>query len=222
MAERKEITVRATRREGRGKNDAGRLRREGLVPLTIYGGEGEAVAAAAPLAELAAILRSETGPNTIFTLDVEGVGASEVLFHDRQIDPIRGRLMHADLRRLVAGQKIEITVPLHLTGEPEGVREGGGVLEQIARELEIRVSPRDIPDAINVDVTNLGVHDVLHVSDIPVDERIEILNPPDTVVATVGVVREEEVAPAPAPEGEAAEPEVIGKGKKEEEGGAES
>src|SRR5918912_3581665 len=219
MAERKEITVRAVRRAGRGKNDAGRLRRQGLVPLTIYGGEGEVVAAAAPLAELAAILRSDTGANTIFTLDVEGVGASEVLFHDRQIDPVRGRLMHADLRRLVAGQKIEITVPLHLTGEPAGVREEGGVLAQVTRELEIRVSPRDIPDAINVDVSHLGVHDVLHVSDIPADERIEILTEPETVLATVGVVREEEVAPAPAPEGEAAEPEVIGKGKKEEEGG---
>ena len=222
MAERKEITVRATRREGRGKNDAGRLRRQGLVPLTIYGGAGEPVAAAASLAELAAILRSDTGHNTIFTLDVEGVGASEVLFHDRQIDPIRGRLVHADLRRLVAGQKIEITVPLHLVGEPEGVREGGGVLEQVVRTLDIRVSPRDIPDAIDVDVTNLGVHDVLHVSDIPATEGIEILSAPETVVATVGVVREEEVAPAPAPaEGEAAEPEVIGKGKKEDEGGAE-
>jgi large subunit ribosomal protein L25 len=219
MAERKEITVRAIRREGRGKNDAGRVRRAGLVPLTIYGGEGEAVAAAAPLAELAAILRSDTGHNTIFTLDVEGVGASEVLFHDRQIDPIRGRLMHADLRRLIAGQKIEITVPLHLTGEPEGVLEGGGVLEQIARDLQIRVSPRDIPDAINVDVSHLGVHDVLHVSDIPLDENIEILNAPDTVLATVGIVREEEVAPAPVVEGEVpAEPEVIGKGKKEDEG----
>ncbi len=218
MAERQEIRIRAVKREGRGKNDAGRLRRAGLVPLTIYGGEGGSVSAAAPLAELAAILRTETGANTIFTLDVEGVGASEVLFHDRQLDPVRGRLVHADLRRLVAGQKIEITVPLHLTGEPAGVREAGGVLEQVVRELEIRVSPRDIPDAINVNVSHLGVHDVLHVSDVPLDEHIEILDAPDTVLATVGIVREEEVAPAPA-EGTPAEPEVIGKGKKEDEGG---
>jgi large subunit ribosomal protein L25 len=218
MAERKEITVRAVRREGRGKNDAGRLRREGLVPLTIYGGEGGAVAAAAPLAELAAILRSEQGANTIFTLDVEGVGASEVLFHDRQIDPVRGRLVHADLRRLVKGQKLEITVPIHLMGEPIGVTDGGGVLEQVIRELDIRVSPRDIPEhGVELDVTHLGVHDVLHVSDIPANEAIEILTAPDQVIATVAFVREEELAPAPV-EGETAEPEVIGKGKKDEEG----
>lgn len=216
MAERKEITVRARRREGRGKNDAGRLRREGLVPLTIYGGEGGSVAAAAPLAELAAILRTETGHNTLFTIDVEGVGPSEVIFHDRQLDPMRGRLVHADLRRLVSGQKIEVTVPLHLTGEPVGVREGGGVLEQLLREIEIRCSPRDIPDAIDVDVTNLGVHDVLHVSDIPISEGIEVITAADTVVSTVGLIKEEEVAPAPVVE-EAVEPEVIGKGKKEDE-----
>ena len=221
MAEQKEITVRATKRDGRGKNDARRARREGMVPVAVYGGEGESVAALAPLRELAAILRSESGRNTIFTIDIEGVGASEVMFHDRQIDPVRGRLMHADLTRLVKGQKIEVTVPLHLVGEPFGVREHQGVLEQIIREIEIRCEPREIPDAIDVDVSNLDVHDVLHISDIPVDERIEILDSPQTVIATVGIVKEE-VAPAPEVTEEApAEPELIGKGKKEEEETAE-
>ena len=106
MAERQEITIRGEQRTGRGKNDARRLRARGYVPLTIYGGGGESVSAAAPLRELAAILRSDTGHNTIFTLDVEGVGATEVMFLDRQIDTVRGRLVHADLRRLVRGQKI--------------------------------------------------------------------------------------------------------------------
>jgi large subunit ribosomal protein L25 len=221
MAEQKDITIRATTREGRGKNDARRARVAGMVPVTVYGGEGGTVAALAPLRELAAILRSESGRNTIFTLDIEGVGASEVMFHERQVDPVRGRLIHADFTRLVKGQKIEVTVPLHLTGEPVGVREEQGVLEQIIRELEIRCEPREIPDAINVDVSNLGVHDVLHISDIQVDERIEILNPPDTVICTVGIVKEEPVA-APVVDAEAlAEPEVIGKGKKEDEEGAE-
>lgn len=218
MAEHEEITIKAQVRDGRGKNDARRTRRAGLVPITIYGGGAETVAAAAPLSALAAVLRSEAGRNTIFTLDVEGVGPSEVMFHDRQIDPVRGRLVHADFQRLVKGQKIEVTVPLHLVGEPVGVREEEGVLEQIMRELEIRCEPREIPDAIDVDVSNLGVHDVLHVSDIPVGENIEILNEPDAVVATVGIVREEPVAAPVVEEEGAAEPEVIAKGKKEEEG----
>ncbi|HEX7999301.1 MAG TPA: 50S ribosomal protein L25 [Pyrinomonadaceae bacterium] len=216
MAEREEIIVRAQQRDGRGKNDTRRARANGLVPLTIYGGEGETVSAVAPLRELAAILRSGAGHNAIFTLDIEGVGASEVMFHDRQIDPVRGRLVHADLKRLVRGQKIEVTVPLHLIGEPIGVREEQGVLEQIVREIDIRCQPRNIPDAIDVDVSNLGVHDVLHVSDIPADENIEILTDAEIVIATVGVVREEPVE-APAVEEEPAEPEVIGKGKKEDE-----
>ena len=217
MAEREEITVRATKRDGRGKNDARRARREGFVPVTVYGGEGEPVAAVAPLRDLAAILRSDTAYNTIFTIDIEGVGASEVMFHDRQIDPVRGRLVHADLKRLVKGQKIEVTVPVHLIGEPVGVREEQGVLEQILRDIEVRCDPRNIPEAINLDVSNLGVHDMLHISDIPVDPNVEILEAPETVIATVGIVREEPVE-APAAEEVPAEPEVIGKGKKEEEG----
>ncbi|HBB88807.1 MAG TPA: 50S ribosomal protein L25 [Blastocatellia bacterium] len=221
MAEQKDITVRAKTREGRGKNDARRARVAGMVPVTVYGGEGGTVAALAPLRDLAAILRSESGRNTIFTLDIEGVGSSEVMFHERQVDPIRGRLIHADFTRLVKGQKIEVTVPLHLTGEPVGVREEQGVLEQIIRELEIRCEPREIPDVINVDVSNLGVHDVLHISDIQIAEGIEILTPAETVIATVGVVKEEPVA-APVVEAEGpAEPEVIGKGKKEDEAGGE-
>jgi large subunit ribosomal protein L25 len=217
MAEKKEFRVQAKQREGRGKNDARRARREGMIPITVYGGGGETLAAVAPLSDLAAILRSESGRNTIFTVEVEGVGASEVMFHERQIDPIRGRLIHADLTRLVKGQKIEVTVPLHLEGEPLGVKERQGVLEQIFREIEIRCEPRSIPDVINVDVSHLDVHDVLRVSDLSVGEGIEILEDADTVIATVSIVKEE-VAPAPAIEGEEpAEPEVIGKGKKEEE-----
>ena len=221
MAEKKDYKVQAKVREGRGKNDARRARRDGMVPITVYGGGAETVAAVAPLRDLAAILRSEAGRNTIFTIDVEGVGESEVMFHDRQIDPVKGRLIHADLTRLVKGQKIEVTVPLHLTGEPIGVKEKQGVLEQIIREIQIRCEPREIPDALDVDVSNLDVHDVLHVSDIPVGEAIEILTDPEQVIATVGIVKEEVETPAVAEGEEPAEPEVIGKGKKEEEGEAE-
>src|SRR5690242_16048243 len=197
MAEKKEYKVQAQLRSGRGKNDARRARRDGMVPITVYGGGAETVAAVAPLRDLAAILRSESGRNTIFTIEVDGLGSSEVMFHDRQIDPIKGRLMHADLTRLVKGQKIEVTVPLHLTGEPVGVKEKQGVLEQIVREIEIKCDPRDIPDAFEVDVSNLDVHDMLHVSDIPVAQGIEILTDAEQVIATVGIVKEEVVAPTP-------------------------
>jgi large subunit ribosomal protein L25 len=218
MAEKKEYKVQARLRSGRGKNDARRARRDGMVPITVYGGGAETVAAVAPLRELAAILRSESGRNTIFTIEVDGGGSSEVMFHDRQIDPIKGRLIHADLTRLVKGQKIEVTVPLHLTGEPYGVKEKQGVLEQIVREIDIKCEPRDIPDALEVDVSHLDVHDVLHASDIPVADGIEILTEADLVIATVGIVKEEVAAPVPSEGEEPAEPEVIGKGKKEEEG----
>ena len=218
MAEKKDYKVQAKVRDGRGKNDARRARRDGMVPITVYGGGAETLAAVAPARDLAAILRTEAGRNTIFTIDVEGVGTSEVMFHDRQIDPVKGRLIHADLTRLVKGQKIEVTVPLHLVGEPFGVKEKQGVLEQIIREIEIRCEPRQIPDSLDVDVSNLDVHDLLHVSDITVGEGVEILTDGEQVIATVGIVKEE-VAPAVPAEGEEpAEPEVIGKGKKEEEG----
>ncbi len=218
MAEKKEFRVQAKQREGRGKNDARRARREGMVPITIYGGGAETVAAVAPLRDLAAILRTEAGRNTIFTVEVDGVGATEVMFHDRQIDPVKGRLIHADLTRLVKGQKIEVTVPLHLVGEPVGVKEKQGVLEQIIREIEIRCEPREIPDALDVDVSHLNVHDTLHVSDIKVSEGVEILTDAEQVIATVGIVKEEVEAPVLGEGEEPAEPEVIGKGKKDEEG----
>jgi large subunit ribosomal protein L25 len=216
MAERQEITVRAELRAGRGKNDARRLRARGMVPLTIYGGEGEPIAAAAPLAELAAILRSGAGHNAIFTLDVDGVGPNEVMFLDRQIDPVKTRLVHADLRRLVRGQEIEVSVRLELEGEPAGAEDGGGILEQLLREVEIRCRPGIIPDYITVDVSHLGAHDVLHVSDVKVDEGITILTDPETAVATVSTVREEPVEESASAD-EVSEPEVIGKGKKEDE-----
>jgi large subunit ribosomal protein L25 len=222
MAEKKEFKIQAKQREGRGKNDARRARRDGMVPITVYGGGAETVAAVAPARDLAAILRSEAGRNTIFTIEVDGLGETEVMFHDRQIDPVKGRLIHADLTRLVKGQKIEVTVPLHLVGEPVGVKEKQGVLEQVIREIEIRCQPRDIPDSIDIDVSNLDVHDTLHVSDIKVAEGVEILNDAEQVIATVGIVKEE-AAPAPAAEGEEpAEPELIGKGKKDEEGAGEA
>ena len=112
MAEK--FVVKAEIREGRGSNDARRLRRSGKVPVTVYGGGGDSLAVTAEIGDLAAIIRSETGANTLFTLDIEGVEEARVIFQERQIDPVRGRLIHADLRRLAKGEKIEVTVPVVL------------------------------------------------------------------------------------------------------------
>lgn len=201
------VVVKAEKREARGKNDAGRLRRDGKVPVVVYGGGGESVAAVAELKDLAAILRSEAGANTVFTLDMAGEGANDVIFHDRQIDPIKGRLMHADLRRLAKGEKIEITVPIHLVGEPEEIGEGG-VLTQQMREIKVMCTPSKIPEAIEIDVSELKMGESIHVSDIKVEEGVEVHEMPETVIASVTFVKEPELEPTP--EEDVTEPELVG------------
>lgn len=204
------ITIKAEKREGRGKNDTRRLRVAGKVPLTIYGGGEEAIAAAANLSDLAAILRTESGPNTLFTLDVEGVGASDVIFQDRQIHALKGRLTHADLRRFSKGEKIEVTVPIHLLGEPIGTKEEDGVLEQQLREIKILCEPSQIPESIEYDVSELKLGDSIHVSDLKFSKELEVHEAPETMVAHVALVKEPELEA----DTEAVEPEVVG-----EEGG---
>lgn len=200
------VTVKAEVRQGRGKNDTGRLRREGKVPMVIYGGGVEAVAVAANLSDIAAILRSESGHNTVFSLDLDGVGATDVIFQDRQIDPLKGRLVHADLRRLVKGEKIEMNVPVHIVGEAEGVRSEGGVLNVMLHEIKVLCEPANTPDNIEIDVTNLKVGESIHISEVEFPGNVEVHEAPDTVIATVTVVRDEELEPQT---GSAGEPEVV-------------
>lgn len=209
------LTVKAEKREQSGKGFARRLRAAGKVPVNIYGGGGESVSAAVELKELAAILRSDSGHNTVFSLDVAGVGASDVIFHDRQIDPLKGRLMHADLRRLAKGEKIEVTVPLHLIGEPLGVKQDGGVLEQQIREIKIICEPANIPEFLEVNVEHLQLNESVHVSDIKIGAGLEVHEEPETVVASVVFIKEEVEEPQITEVAE--EPEVIGKGKKDDE-----
>lgn len=211
------VTVKAEKREARGKNDARRLRQAGKVPVSIYGGGGETVAAIVELKDLAAILRSDTGHNTIFSLDMAGEGAGDVIFHDRQIHPLKGRLMHADLRRLAKGEKIEVTVPIHIVGEAAGMTEDGAVLNQNLREIKVLCEPKNIPEFIEADVTNLAVGDSVHISDLKFGEGVEVHELPETVVASVVVVREEELEPQTA---DAGEPEIVG--KDEDAGSSES
>jgi len=212
MAEK--VVVKAEKREGRGKNDARRLRSEGKLPISVYGGGGETVAAVVELKDLAAILRSDTGQNTIFSLDMTGESTGDVIFHDRQIDALKGRLVHADLRRLAKGEKIEVTVPIHLVGEAVGLKEEGAVLNQQMREIKVLCEPSKIPEFLEIDVANLEVNESVHVSDLQVAKDVELHELPETVVASIVVVKEEELEPqleTPA------EPEIVGKDEKDPE-----
>lgn len=217
MAEK--FVVKAEIREGRGTNFARRLRREGRIPASVYGGDGGTLSITADLKELAAILRSDTGANTLFTLDIEGVGESRVIFHERQIDPVHGRLLHADLRRLAKGEKIELTIPVHLIGTPMGVREEGGVLDQILREIKVSCTPSNIPESIDVNVEHLDVGESISIADITVGGDVEILESPESVIAAVAFVKELDLEPTA--EEELEEPELIGEEGEEGEGSGE-
>ena len=205
MAEK--IVVKAEKRETGGKNVNRRLRAEGKVPVVVYGGGTESLAAVAELKDLAAILRTDTGVNTVFSLDIPGEGVNDVIFQDRQIDAIRGRLIHADLRRFARGEKIEMTVPIHLIGEPEALKEEGAVLTQALREIKVLCEPANTPESIDLDVSGLTSEHALHVSDLRVGEGIEMHEAPETVVASIVIVKEVELEPQVE---EGAEPEVVG------------
>jgi len=213
MAEK--VVVKAEKREGRGKNDTRRLRTSGKIPVSVYGGGEEAVAVVAELKDLAAILRTDTGVNTVFSLDIAGVGAHDVIFQDRQIDAVKGRLLHADLRRLTKGEKLELTVPVQLVGEAPGLQEDGAVLNQPLHEIKILVDPANVPDSIEVDVSGLNVGESVQVADIKFARGIEVHELPETVLASIVIVKEEELEPQTAEEGE---PEIVGEETETAEG----
>ena len=212
MAEK--IIVKAEKREGRGKNDSRRLRVEGKIPVVVYGGGEESMAAVVALKDLAAILRTDSGINSVFTFDIAGVGATDVIFQDRQIHALNGRLKHADLRRFAKGEKIEMTVPIHLIGEAIGMQEEGAVINQPIHELKVLCEPSKTPDFIEADVTNLNVGDSLHISDLKFGEGIEVHELPETVVVSVSIMKEEELEPQTESAGE---PEVTGEKTSEDE-----
>ena len=220
----KDITIDATAREGIGKGFARRLRTQGMIPVAVYGGEGtEAVAAAVSAKQIANILRSDTGHNTIFKLALPGVDGepATVIIKDWQVDPVRGRLLHADLLRLSMTEVTRVNVAVETVGEPAGVKLEGGILDLTMRDVEVECLPGDIPENLKVDVSNLHIGDHVTVADLIYDrEKIKVIADENQIVAGVLAPRmAEEVAPAVIPEGEAsgAEPEVIKKGKTDEE-----
>jgi large subunit ribosomal protein L25 len=170
------------------------------------------------------IVHSASGYNTIFNLDIEGVENTPVMVVDQQVDPVKGTLLHADLKRIDLTKRIRVSIPVHTAGEPAGVKVQGGLLEVITRAVEIECLPDEIPESFVVDVTELLMGQSKRFSDLPMSGSMKLLGSPETVIAHIVAMRAEEVKPAAeaAPTAEAAatpatsEPEVIKKGKKEE------
>jgi large subunit ribosomal protein L25 len=215
-----DIIVQGAPRTLRGKNEARRLRVTGNVPATLYGGKGEALALAVNTKQVTAILRSETGHNTLF--QVEFAGKQEpAIVKDWQVDPVSGRLLHVDLLRVAMDVRMRVKVPVHTFGDPTGVKVQGGVFEVVTREVEVECLPADIPTEFKVDVSGLALNQSLRASELPIDKtKIKLITDANTVLAHVVTLRVEEEKPveAVAPGAVPAEPEVIKKGKKEVEG----
>ena len=209
----------------RGKNEARRLRASGRVPAVVYGAKKNTVAVSVDPKQITRILNSESGHNTIFDLQVDSEKA-KVMIVDWQFDPLKGKLLHLDLKRIAMDEKIRVMVPIHLVGEAAGVKQQGGILDQVLREVEVECLPGDIPSHIDGDVSELVFGTVLRVKDLPHGGTLKFITDEDQTVAHITSVKEE-VAPTPEATAEAAatapaEPEVIKKGKQEaEEEGAE-
>ena len=209
------IVVKAEKRDTRGKNENRRLRVDGKVPVVVYGGGSESLAATAYLKDLAAIIRTDSGVNTVFALDIDGEGVNDVIFQDRQIHAVHGRLIHADLRRFAKGEKIEMTVPIHLIGTASGLKEEGAVLTQVMREIKVLCEPANTPDSIDVDITDMDAGHSIHVKDLKVGAGIEIHEDPEAVVAAIATVSEEVLEPQTEA---GAEPEIAGETPAEDGG----
>jgi large subunit ribosomal protein L25 len=203
----------ATPREGRfNKNAARRVRVSGKIPAVVYGAGQESVAVTVDPRVITRILHSDSGHNTIFDLDVTGASVVKAMIVDWQHEPIKGALLHIDLKRVAMDKAIRVSVPIQLTGVPVGVRTQGGILEHVLREVEIECLPGDIPSHLDVDVSGLELNQAIHVSDLPHSGSIKFLGEEGATVAHVTAIREE-VVEAEAVAATPAEPEVAKKGK---------
>jgi large subunit ribosomal protein L25 len=216
-----EATLEAITRETFGKNEARRTRREGRVPAVLYGGDGkEATPIAVPPKALLKILHSESGQNTLISLKLAGGSDTRVLVKDFQIDPVTHEVLHADFYRIAMDRVLQVTIPVTVHGEPKGVKQQGGVLEFIRREIVIECLPADIPEHVDIDVSELMLHQGIRVRDIATSPKWKPLTEGEAMLVHVIMPKAEEVATpadaAAAATATPAEPEVIKKGKKEE------
>ncbi len=207
---RLDTIVPATARSSRGKNEARRLRVSGKIPAVIYGAFKEPLPVSVNPKDITKIMRSKSGHNSIFDVDVEGVERTPVILADEQFDPIKGNLLHVDLRRIDLARKLKVSIPIHTSGDAKGVKQQGGILDVVTRSIEIECVPDDIPNDYEVNVTELMIGQGIRVSDLPVRPGVRVITPGDAVVAHVTGIKEEAAAADAAKE-----PEVVKKGKKE-------
>lgn len=212
----------AAKRDNAGKGAARTLRGQGQVPAIIYGHKREPQALAINSRDLDKLLSTISAESTVIELNFDG-GTSRTLIREIQRHPFKREILHVDFQELVAGEKVIVSIPVVLSGVPEGVRLGGGILDQTMRELEIKCDPADIPNHIEADVNALQIGSSLHVSDLKIPEGIEVMDDMDASVCVVAAPRAvvEAAATTEAAEG-VAEPEVIGKAKEEGEEEAEA
>jgi large subunit ribosomal protein L25 len=215
-----EAILEATARDTFGKNEARRTRREGRVPAVLYGEGRTATPIAVEPKALLKILHSESGANTLISLKLDGAGQTRVLVKEYQLDPITHHVLHADFYKIAMDKMLRLTIPVIVKGEPKGVKQQGGFLELIRREIEIECLPADIPEHVEVDVTELMLHQGVRVRDIATGVKWKPISDAELMLVHVIMPKVEEVA-APADAAAApvasAEPEVIKKGKKDED-----
>jgi large subunit ribosomal protein L25 len=204
-------SITATPRTGKfNKGFARRVRMQGLIPAVVYGAGQPSVAVTVDPKVITKILYSDSGHNTLFDLTIEGGDSGKGMIVDWQNEPIKGHLLHIDIKRIAMDKAMRVSVPVHLTGTSIGVKTHGGILGQVLHEVEIECLPADIPGHIDVDVSNLDIHGAIHISDLPHSDKLKFLGDEDALVAHVTVMKEEVVAePVAGP----AEPEVAKKGK---------
>src|SRR5437588_1947519 len=222
-----EALLEATARDSFGKNEARRTRRDGRVPAVVYGaategGSRDATAIAVDPRALLKILHSESGANTLIALKLGGSADARVLIKEYQLDPVTHAVLHADFYRVRMDRTIHVTIPVIVKGEPKGVKQQGGIVEFIRREIEIECLPGDIPEHVEVDISELMLHQGMRVRDIAIDTKWKAVSDPEMMLVHVILPKAEEVAATPEATAAAAtatpaEPEVIKKGKKEED-----
>lgn len=214
---RKDITIAAEPRDSRGKNAARRLRVQQTIPAVVYGTGSEPVAVSVSPKEISGILRSASGHNTIFNVDIQGKEKTPVMLVDWQNDPVKGNLLHVDMMRIDLTKRLKAKIPVYTHGEPKGVKTQGGIYQIVSREIEVECLPHEIPESFNVDVVEMLLGDAVRARDIPLTGSVTLLSAPELVISHVievrGTAAEEGAEAAATPE-----PEVIKKGKKEEEG----